>query len=1505
MIKSILIKGLKYILIIIALLFGLFYLLPGALLSLPSIQQKISKAASEELSNLLAVPVSVKNVSVEWLNRIVLEDVYVEDQSAYPLLEASYLSADFDLLPLFKKKLVFNTVRLFGLNVKLRKETPESPLNLQFIIDALAGDSTKEESNIDLRINSILLRRSTFQYDLVSAEEVSGRFDKNHILVTNLNAKIAMKAFNKDSVNAQINRLSFEEKSGLSVQKISMGYTANDEKAVMKDLKIIMPNTTFHMPNVSIDYGAIDSVSQLYSKAPISMIVAPSKIGADDFAAFVPALKNIKDPFEFSANVEGVIDNIKLTEASLEHESGLLFSGNMYLRNLFSERDLYLEGKVNRLTVAKQAFITALNTFNVDQTNLPIELGQLGTVSFTGEVSGFPDNLVAYGNLATNVGDVRMDILFGKKEGPRDENYISGRILTSELDLGALFKGENPYGLAQFDLDIDTRKPRGGHFYGKVNANINRFDFKGYQYSDLLIKGSFSKDVFDGLVHIVDPNIHLYAEGVFNNTTGEQFFDFQASVEHFKPDSLNLSTGYEEPEFSFVINSNLTNTSRDDIQGYITINDLEFRSKPGNFHIEKIALEAVGDATDRRLTLTSDLFEGELKGRYSFQTLVNNLKKTLYTYFPALHDGKKAMPVSDQTQFELMLTVHNMDSVSRLLKLPFSILHDSRIMAFYNASYGKFRAEAYMPLFKVGGREFEGGYLKLENPKDKAELTFKSVMKGKNDVKNFLELRSDASVNMLNSSFKWENNSKDLYRADLNFSTLFSRMRCAEEPEGNGLLNTTFMLREGGAIIKDSLWRLSPSTITLQGGEVTVEGFNLSKNDQHLMISGHVSKDPERMLYVDLKDIELSYIFDILNKPSLSFGGKATGTVNANDLFVTRILTTDLQVEDFSFNRVTVGDLDLYSFWDEAAQGILMRGKIATTDTTKTTVDGYLYPVGEKAGLTLRFDAENIDIGFIQPYMEKVAKGLKGRGYGQVHVFGPFKGVTVEGNAYVKDAGLGIDFLNTYYTFSDSLFMTPTSISARNLTVYDEEGNSGTVNLEVTHETFDHIAYKVDLTADNLLAYNVPTSTNPTLSGRVYASGNGSLDGNENRLDIEVNAMSMPNSVMRLDFMSDNISEEYDFVKFITKDSLASLAGGQPTTDTYRLMRMEDTGLDIHMNFNLNITPDAKIELVMDRMAGDMIRGSGMGNIEINYGTRTDLAMYGTCTITDGKYNFSLQQIIKKDFQIAEGSSVTFTGNPFDALLDIQGIYSLSANINDLDENLSQEMARTNIPVHCLLNVSGKLHSPALSFDITLPTVNQDIEQRVKSYIDTEDTMLRQFVYLLVLNKFYTADYLNNDYNSGMSAFASSALSYQLSNILSSITDKVQIGTNILSNQARGSETEVEMLLSSHLLDNRLTINGNFGYRDNNIQRTFIGEFDLEYKLTKDGGIRLKAYNHSNDMYRYYKKSLYRQGVGVMFRRDFSGFYDLFGIKRRKPLYIPIDTTPQDSILASPEVTQE
>ena len=1492
------IRVLKYIIVSLFILLWTFYAIPAILLNIPYIQNKVTETVASELSEYLNVPVKIGHIDIEWLNRIALEDLYLEDPNGTVLLEASHISAGFEFFPLLKKKFVFNTIRLFGFSLNLQKNKPSDELNMQFLIRAFSSkDTLNKESRIDLQLHSIMMRRGHLSYDILSEKQTPGKFNAKHLEIKNLSASLSVKKLTNDSLNAQIKKISFEEVSGLSINKLSLIIRANRDSALINDLQLKLPGTDFKIPEAQIALKDINNTDELVNNARVNLLISPSEIRLNDLKAFIPVFSNFKETVRLSAEASGFINDINLKQLSLDYSNKLQILGKMELKGITQPENTYLFGQLNQMRITNEGIKGLINNFSEKPVELPAYLQKLGTLHFTGEISGFLDNLVAYGKLTSAIGIIETDLNFGHDKARQIGTFVKGHVSTSNLKINHLFEDGNPFGNIRFDIHLDAVRPVNKKFFGQIEARILNVDYKGYNYENLLFSGQFQEHGFNGKIQIDDPNGSLLVEGLFLNQGKNSLFNFTAQVDHFRPDNLHLTDKYESPEISFTLNADFSGNTIDNIEGKIQLDSLAFITTPAQFKMDKLLIVASGHDSDRKLLVQSDLVNGEVNGAYSFKTIVPSLFYTIQKHIPSLFkDIKQEKRKTEENSFSLLLTVENTEELSNTLKLPFSIINQARITGFYNTIYDKFRVEAYLPKFNIKNSMFESGYLTCDNQSGEIDMSLKLINFNKKGIRNYMDLQADANNDKINTLFTWTNNMQNTFNASLRTSTIF-----IEETDLHNRPSTRIetSITPNYLTIKDSTWTLSPSVVSIQNQRISIDNFYASHGNEHLLIDGTISKDPADILLLDLKDIELSYIFNTVNIKALKFGGKATGTVNIQDIYNSRMLNTDLEIKNFSFNQVEFGQLNLFSEWDDTQKGILMLGTIYKNDSTWTDVNGYIYPVGEKSGLSIYFDANDINLAFLKPYMDNITSEIGGHGFGLIHLHGSFKNLTVEGNAFVKDGIIGIDYLNTQYTFTDSLFLTEDKISTKRLTIQDKNGNKGQVTLNVNHSHFRNFKFYVDVQADNMLVYDVPEKQNPMIFGSVYGSGSTQITGNEKLINFDINMQSAPKTTVSFNFMSGSKASEYDFITFIDKRKKAEQNTTIPDSTLLVKTNKNDDGAEIRMNMLLDITPDANIELIMDPTAGDKLKATGSGSMQIEYGTKSDLRMYGGININSGSYNFSMQQLIHKGFKIGEGSTVEFRGDPFDATMDINAIYNLTANIGDLDQSLVEQSGRSNIPVNCILQINGQLRNPMVKFDLELPGSNTELERLVKGLVDTDEMMTLQIIYLLVLNKFYTPSYMGQNSNE-LNAVASSALSSQLSGILNSITDKIQIGTNIRTSQDGVSDTEFEMLLSSQLLDNRLLFNGNFGVRNNpyqNQESTFIGEFDLEYKLTKTGEIRLKAYNHANDMYRYQRQSLTTQGLGIMYRKDFTHFSEIF--RRRKRLLLLPTTLQPDSVPSS------
>jgi hypothetical protein len=1448
------------------------------LLNIPYVQRNVTNITGNELSKIFDTSVNIGKVEIDWFNRLVLRDVEIDDKKGKPALEARNITVGFNLWSIFfNDKWILTSVRLFGVTCHIKKETLQSDLNIQFMIDALSGDS-KGDSNLELQIHSIFIRRSNFTYDVLDQDNTKQQFNPYHINILNVSGKLSLDHYGKDSMNVQVNKLSFNEISGLNVDKLSMNITAGKDTAYIENLMVNLPHSTISIPSAEICLTDIDNLQELPDKSVLTANISSSEIFPEDFAAFLPVLKNFPDIIDFSADISGSINDISLNEIALQYGAEMLFLGNMSLKGLTGQDDeLYLLGQIKKLHITTEGLHKISSHFN-NNIVLPELITKLNVLEFTGEISGFTNHLVAFGNLSSSIGSVQVDMLTGNKKDTT--MYLKGNIASSELRINDLFGNGNPLGKARFNAEVDIIKPVRKQISGSVKAQVNEFEYSGYNYENIYISGNFNDNEYEGLVHINDPNGRIELQGLFRNEKERSVFDFMANIRNIHPDKLHITDKYENPDISLGINANFTGNNLDDFEGYIELEDLSFNTSGDSFSLNNLRIETSADERSYgKMRISSDIINGELTGIYNFSSLVRDLFDTSGKYLPSLIKTveNKGIANSGENRFDFLFTIENTETISGMLKLPAAILQKSIVRGHYNNVMDSLLTDIDIPLFRIGKTVLENGNLHLDNTGESLNVELTASQNYKGNTYNHIKLKSYAKEDRINSTFYWTNDKENKFETEITASALFIK-----EDDGQKL-RTEITIPQAQIILKDSLWNIEPASVTITGGNIYIDNFYITKTDQYLHIDGVLSDNPKELLFVELKDIEISHIFDVLNIPKLQFGGCATGTVNARDLLGSMMIEGRLEIRDFSFNQAVQGKLNISSEWDNDRQGILLLGSIYHSDSVWTDVNGYIFPIGENRGLSLFFDANEINIAFMQRYMKAFAGDVSGLAFGKVHLYGSFSDIFLDGAPYIKDGKMKINLLNTVYSFSDTLFLDKSAIRTNNTVLSDKEGNTGLLNLNFTHENFNNMKYDLELKINNMLVYDIAEHDSPKIYGQVYAGGTANISGTEDYIYVGGNIRSGVGTSVGFNFMENSTVENYDFISFVEKSRDKNLRQDSENDKKNDAVYAGDTSMDYRLNFLVNVTPDAKLELTMDPAAGDKIHGSGSGDFQIRYGNRSDLQIFGNYLISEGIYNFSLQQVIRKRFNIRDGGIVTFQGDPMDAGLDINALYNLSANIQDLDETLLIETANPNIPINCILKLEGRLQNPAITFDLGLPNSSSELERQVKSFIDTEDMMTRQIIYLLVLNKFYTPDYSRNDYRSDeFSIMASSALSAQLSNILGSLTDKVQIGTNIRSRQDGVKDMEVEMLLSSRLLNNRLLFNGNFGYKDNSIMtNAFVGEFDLEYKLTRSGEISLKAYNHANDLYRYNTKSLTRQGVGVMFRKDFSSLSEIF-IRRKK-----------------------
>ena len=1441
----------------------------------------MSVFVAEELSDLLNTRVTIGRINIGLLNRIIIDDVLLDDQDEQEMLKVTRLSAKFDIMPFFKGKISISSVQLFGFNINLQKKIPDSPPNFKFVLDAFASnDTVKKDNSLDLRINSILIRRGRMAYHVLSEEETPGKFNAKHIHLQNIIANISLKALSKDSINLGIKRLSLDEKvSGFSLKKMSLKLVANSRQTSIDNFAIELPETSLKLDTIHLIYDSLKAFDRFTEQVRFSFRTLPSQITLKDISPFLPALSHFKEPISLDMEVKGTVNQLTCSHLEITADNRQFrLKGDVALQDLSHPQDAYVFGTLSELTATTRGVGFLVRNLSHDYNGVPPVLERLGNVSFRGEVSGYFTDIVTYGQLHTDLGGVNMDLKLSSDKSKGLFAY-SGAVKTTDYKLGKLLANEQ-LGEITFNLDVHGRHVTDRLPVVELKGLIASVDYSRYRYENITLDGEYKQGGFNGKVALDDPNGSIYLNGDVNVSSRIPTFNFQAIINKLRPHDLNLTSKYPDTEFSLKLRANFTGGSVDEMIGEINVDSLEFMSPEKQYFMNNMNIRASKQNNENQLRLTSEFLTASVEGKFQYHTLPASILNIMRKYVPSLILPPKK-PIETHNNFQFDIHIYNTDILSTIFDIPLTVYTHSTLKGYFNDPLQRLRVEGYFPRLQYKNNFIESGMILCENPSDHIRARVRLTNLKKKGAVN-LSLDAQAKDDNISTTLNWGNSAAVTYSGQLAAVAKFLRTE-GEKP----LLKAMVEVKPTDIILNDTLWQIHPSQVVVDSGKVDVNNFYFSHQDRYVRINGRLSDNPQDSVKVDLKDINMGYVFDIASiSDDVNFEGDATGTAYASGVFKKPVMNTRLFIKNFSLNQGRLGDLNIYGEWDNENRGIRLDASIKDISTTPSRVTGIIHPLKPESGLDLNIEANELNLKFLEHYMKSIANDIKGRATGKVHFYGKFKGLNLDG-AVMTDASMNFDILNTHFAIKDTILLAPTGLTFNNIHISDMEGHSGRMNGYLHFQHFKNLNYRFEIQANNMLVMNTKESTDMPFYGTVYGTGNALLTGNAIQgLDVNVAMTTNRNSIFTYINGSVASATSNQFIKFVDKTPRRTIQDSIQIISYYEQLQQkrqeaeEEQKTDIRLNILVDATPDATMKIIMDPVAGDYISGKGTGNIRTEFYNKGDVKMFGSYQINQGVYKFSLQEVIRKDFVIKNGSTITFNGAPLDANLDIQASYTVnSASLNDLiPEESSSIIQQPNVKVNCIMNLSGILVRPTIKLGIELPNERDEVQTLVRNYISTEEQMNMQILYLLGIGKFYTEDARNNQNSNVMSSVLSSTLSGQLNNALSQVfeTNNWNIGTNLSTGDKGWTDMEVEGILSGQLLNNRLLINGNFGYRDNPMANTnFVGDFEAEWLINRSGDIRLKAYNETNDRY-YTKTNLTTQGVGIMYKKDFNKWSDLF-----------------------------
>jgi len=1461
-------KSFKYLIIFFGILFSVPILL-SFVLRIPAIQTFMVRRVTDHLSSGIQATISVGKMDFRFFNKLIINDIIIKDQNKDTLLYSHIISVDIKHIDLRNKS--FTLGHIIAEDPVLALITDSSGvMNLTWYLNMLKkSDDTLKKSSGTIKINKIDLINARFSLINKTGTKNKNNIDFNNLHLAGVNGTLENLVKNDDTTSFIINGFKFRESGGFIVKRMNSEVTLSGTKIFLRSTFIECDSSILNITYAGLQADSSESFKNFTEEVRIEISIDRSLVNLSDIKYFVPAFNNMNETFWLSGKVNGTISELRgrNIEVSYGNHTALDcdfdFSGFPKIENTF----MYL-GINNLQTNATD--IEKIIIPGKGKIILPGFFYRLGTITFDGSFTGFTTDFVAYGKLRTSLGSVNTDISLRPEESNRFK--VKGLITGNSIALGELTGNTGMFGNVSLRTNVDGYAYSFDKFSGNLTGLIDSIEINNYKYRNISLNGIFSEKAWDGKIKITDENISLDLLGMFNFEEKLPVFDFTLDLARADLHDLNFDRADTSSSLSMLLTANFKGNNIDNLDGEIKLVNSTLRKYSNSLGLSDFSIRTFTENNQPAINLRTDYVDADIRGYYNFAGLATVFRSALSAVMPSRFTKPASRNEQVKNSFKFSVNFKNTDRINNFFRtgillsekstlkgdiFPDSILSISGVSKSLNIKnniFTDFTIEAKFVL-----------------PELNIKLNSSSLaLLGQTDLKGF-----SAELNTKPDNFvfaiDWDN--REDIRNKGNFVARGSLVKNINQvtslPSLKIEIDSTIIYN------RDNPWKISHSFITLDSNSINVNKLFVSNKDHYYLIDGTVSENLSDTLHLQFKGIDIYPINLLISRKSitgtipLSIKGELNGNIFLTDIYNNLLLETNLIISDFSILESEYGNMSIVSAWNTDQKVADIHASNNLDGKKMIDIGGYYDPSSKKISLTAV--ADKLPVGALNPILKVFASGITGTASGKLKLSGETNKMVLKGSVMAENTSMKIDYLQAKYTMNDSIRFDKNKILFKSVKLTDEKGNPATLNGSINHNYFKGYGADLMINMDECMVLNTKPKDNDLFYGTAYASGVTTIKSGPSTLSFDISGKTGNNTRFFIPLNTSETISDYSFISFISHDS--------SITEQNKVLPVSpvQSSLGMDLNLDLEITPEAEVQLIFDPSIGDIMKGRGSGNLNINLNRKGDFTISGDYIIEDGDYLFTLGNIFNKSFSVENGGKIIFNGDIDNAEIDIKAIYGLSTSLYQI---LQEDRYKDRTEVQCQLSLSGKLFNPVVKLNIELPNADEETKTSLKNMITTEEELNRQFFSLLLTNNFL-ATTTSTTGTSAMAVTTTEMLSNQLSNMLSQMSNDFDLGFVYRPGDKIINSQELEVALSTQLLNNKVLLNvrGTSSTVSNTSQ--ISGDFDAEIKITDK--IRFKVFNRYNNPYTG-KLAPYTQGFGLFYRQDFDKFSDLFRKKEKTGL---------------------
>ena len=1367
-------------------------------------------------------------------------------------------------LDLANKKIEVEKAQLSKINVSYNKGVynivDSSSHNIHFLGDML------------LTYRHIDINEAHFEYnDNRKINDTLG-MDYFHLNVKNIEIHVVDGKIDHDTIFGKVNQLSCIEKCGFKIEQMSSDARVSTSDITLSNLHLKTENSLVK-DYLRFAYDSFPDFKHFITNVHIASSLDKSDISMKDINYFSKgALSKIAhNHIWISGQINGTVNNLKGKNIELKAGLKTEFSGKFTLEGLPKFKETFISASVKYavtdITDIKRIYPSLV---------IPLFLNNLGQVEYNGKFDGFPLDFVADGNFSTNLGRIDADLNF--KLPPNSTPIYSGHLITYNFNIGKLFNQEKNIGTLSMDANLKGAGVQLSQLNTDFTGKINQVQVKGYNYKDIDIDGEFKKKLFTGNLKIKDDNLDLTFKGSVNFDSIQPQFDFIADVKKADLQALHLFN--KKLIFSTYSSIHFSGKKLDDFNGGIDLKDLMLKTDSGNFQISHLIVNAEKNSFGiKTLTLESSIASGTITGAFTYAQLPKIFNNYLNHY--SLEPKAINIDTIGYAQLDFNFVIFEPGALTKLISNNFNLIRNTSVNGTFDSRKSALVLTLQIPELIFGRLKFRN----IEVDANSTESSFKINASIKHLYNNDSLLISNTKM-----SANW--------RADkyFDFDAFTASLDSSYNADLHGKIGTDYKkieasLENSSLLINHQKWNFAPDNQILYSKKyLNTQNIILRQDEKEVYVTTIHPNDSLTNLELDLSNISVNDFSKILDKSKNEYFGKADGGFEVHDLFGKPTYFSNLNIANLGVNKDTLGNLsismEVEDFKSKIPVNVKLKGKYNDIEAKGT------YTPGKDANnIDIDININKFKIDVINNYLSQYVTQASGFALGQLKISGTDKKPQLTGFLNLVKCEATVAYINTHYRLDNEVIkFKENEFRLDNIILHDDNNGTAIAGGSIRHTNLKKFFFDLYVTTDYFQMLRTTQKENPIYWGTInLTSATALFQGPIKNISIKVNGSTAKNSTITIPIRTTAETDNYTFYKFINKSDTGVF-----------IPKITKPKALVDVSIDLDVTEDAEMTLILDPSSGDRITTRGNGNIKVGYNDLGGLKVQGDYTISSGNYFFTLQNIINKYFTIDKGSRITFDGNVYDAMLDVSAVYSIRTAPYDLiadrisDDAELKTIANKRIPTHLNLLLNGPMGQPKIDFNVKI----DNIDPRIQSFVDTKladlkndkNQLNKQAASLLVMNSFYPAGLGTGALISGgATSTFSELLSTQISNLVSRFIGNFLEGFDIRIeykpySQEGNSGNDIYIGVTQGV-GQRLVLNagGNINVTNKSSaknQNQYNIDFSAEYQVTKDGRIKLKAYNKTSvgtitsDLYTT-SGNTNSTGLGVSYREEFDDFKDL------------------------------